>query len=413
MLFGLDLVPAAHLAGWVGAIGRMYLDALSYQLDYHEDADDSLWMDTSRGVFCRGPEGPVWNVGVGFQLDDLPLDAELVKEDVLIRYLATTSVDRGVVKWLSQTYDYQVSRVRVNRPTVISTLNDTILAVESGDWRVHEDTCLGEKTELLYGTRFTLKENGCPLELGLDWEEAWCDWYAQAPSVFHAYGVSLEGDLKAYKLVLPEKLTGTLSQSKAKRQRRQKSSPIYLFLSMSTFWSFDQDGQTPIPADLCRRLGLPPWLSPETWEYTWRTSTYKALRDYQIARKFDPTTTNFAQHHGYRIYDVVKNPGLSGHFKEMDDSDPTESATAPQPREVHTESVHQTETELEDMSLGLPFGDPQREIDSHPDLKAQKYFGGFFFAVHRSVLVPSIAVELLANLRSGLQVRSWVAAIAH
>ncbi|KAL0565446.1 hypothetical protein V5O48_016578 [Marasmius crinis-equi] len=396
--------------------------------------DDSLWLDTSRGVFCRGPPGPSWDER-RLELDNLSLDAELVKEDVLSRYLGSRLGDRGVVEWLlwAVGYNFQVS---VSQPTVISTLDDTILAVRSGVWEepswIGNRSCLGEREELANGTtRFTLKHNRRRLELELDWKEAQCDWLAQALSVFHAHGISLEGDMKTHKLVIPWELTGMLSNSKAKRQRRRESPPIYLFvlpLSTSTFWSFDQGGQTPIPTDLCRHLGLPPLLSPESaGEYTWPTSTYETLRDYQIARKFDPTTTDFAQHNDYRIYDVVKTP-LSIRFEELDDSEPTDSTSTPQ-SEIHAERV---ETEPEDMSLLLLFGNTQ------PDLEAPETLEGFSLAAYRTVLVPStelafskrvwmltavvvvlvfvalrLAAELLANLHGGLQVISWIAAIAH
>ncbi|KAL0564855.1 hypothetical protein V5O48_017183 [Marasmius crinis-equi] len=419
-----NLVPLAHLADRVGEIGRRYLLRLALQMGCWRDS--SLWLDTSRGVFCRGPKGPWWD-GRQMELDNLPLDAELVNEDVLLRYLASRKEDRGVVKWLSRDWDWERSQVKVNRPTVISTLDDTILAVGSGVWRENRESCLGERTELADGTtRFALQHNQRRLWLELDWREEHRNWLAQAPSIFHAHGISLEGDMRPYKLVLLEDLKGTLSKSKAKRRRRRKCSPIYLFFSESIFWSFDRDGQTPIPTDLCRRLGLPPSLSLTTYEYTWETWTYKTLQNYQIARKFDPTTTDFAQRNNYRIYDVVKTP-LSSRFEEIDDSD-AEPASPPQ-SEILAERL---EAELEDMSLELLFGDTQ------PDLEAPEDLEGFSLAAYRIVSVPStelafskrtwmlaavavflvfvalyLATELLANLRGSLQVSSWVAVIAH
>ncbi|KAL0573336.1 hypothetical protein V5O48_008614, partial [Marasmius crinis-equi] len=351
-----DLVPVAHLADRVGKMGEVYLGALAHQMGCW--GDGTLWMDTSRGVFCRGPKGPRWSMRWTDQLDNLPSDTELVKEDVLLRYLASRLGDRGAVHWLCREYKVDSSQVEVDRPTVIWTRDDTILAVGSGIWEEAEQSCLGERTELPNGTtRFTLMHNRRPLELWLDWKETQHDWLAQAPSVFHAHGISLEGDMETYKLVLPRRLVARLSRSKSKRRRRRKCSPIYLFvpLSASTFWSFDQDGQTPIPTDLCHYLDLPPSLSQDTWEYTWPTSFYQALRDYQIGREFDPTTTDFARHNNYYIYDVVKDR-LPSRFEEMNDLDLPESASAPQP-EVHTESTHQIEIELEDLSLELLFGD--------------------------------------------------------
>ncbi|KAL0567357.1 hypothetical protein V5O48_014642, partial [Marasmius crinis-equi] len=91
------------------------------------------------------------------------------------------------------------------------------------------------------------------------------------------------------------------------------------------------------------------------------------LQDYQIGRKFDPTTTDFAQYNNHRIYDVVKD-ALPSRFKEMNDSDLPESASAPQP-EVCTESTHHIEMELEDLSLELLFGDTTAKASSLDDTR--------------------------------------------
>ncbi|KAL0564293.1 hypothetical protein V5O48_017758 [Marasmius crinis-equi] len=339
-----------------------------------------LWMDTSRGVFCRGPRGPWWE-GSRLELNNLPLDAEIIKEDVLARYLASRKLDREVVEWLSWDYDRRdVSQVKVDRPTVISTLDDTILAIRNGVWNDSWD-CLGERTELPNGTtrralrncEFTLKCNQryLALELEFDWEEARRDWLAQALSVFHTHGIPLEGDMSTYKLVLPRLLKGTISLSKAKRRRRRKYSPIYLFvlpLSASTFWSFNQDGQTPIPADLCRYLGLPPSLSLTCWEHSCPTSTYKTLQVYQVARNLDPTTTDFAQHRRNHIYEVVKT-SLSSRFEEIDNLATTEDSPSPKtftrsPSGACTLDDGCQAPDIEDMSLRLLLGDTPLEGSS-------------------------------------------------
>ncbi|KAL0568463.1 hypothetical protein V5O48_013519 [Marasmius crinis-equi] len=320
---------------------------LTNQLQIQMDCyyDETLWMDTLRGVFCRGPKGPYW-VGVGaLGFEDLPSDAELVKEDTLLRYLISRNQDRVVVNGLSLEWNGGTSQLEVNQPTVISTLTDTILAVGSGVWNEEEESCLGEREELVNGaTRFSLLHNGRRLELESDWEESWRGWLAQASNIFHAHGISLEGDMREYKLVLPELLTGTLSNSEAQQRRRKESPPIYLFippLSASTFWSFDPDGQNPITTDLCHHLGLPISLELRCGTYCWRTETYKALQTYQIARGFDPNTNEFARHNRYCIYKIVEQP-FSSRFEEIESSEPTKTSLHP-----------------EDISLGALSGDVQ------------------------------------------------------
>ncbi|KAL0567755.1 hypothetical protein V5O48_014243 [Marasmius crinis-equi] len=354
-----DLVPAAHLVDRVGVIGQAYLRTLAMQMGCRWD--NSLWMDTSRGVFCRGPEGPQHYIMNGFGFDDLPLDAGLVKEDILLRYLTSRKQDREVVQALSLDWDLRTPQSKVERPTVISTLTDTILAVgPSGVWKKEEfkESCLGEREELPNGvTRFTLHHNGQSLELKLDWHEPMCEWLAQATSIFCAHGISLEDNLRAYtnmasELLLPQMLTGTLSNSRAKRQRHKNCPPIYLFippLSTSIFWSFDPDGQNPIATDLCHYLGLPISLVLECTEDSWPTSTYKALLTYQIARGFDPNTTEFARHNRYPIYEIAEQP-LPSRFEQVEDSKPTEMSLCSVPPE-----------EFDDMYLGVMFGDIQPE----------------------------------------------------
>ncbi|KAL0567752.1 hypothetical protein V5O48_014240 [Marasmius crinis-equi] len=347
-----DLVPMAHLVDRVGVIERTYLRTLAIQMGCFDDF--SMWMDTSRGVFCRGPEGPQYGYirGDFDDFHDLPLDAGLVKEDILIRYLTSRKPDCEVVRVLSSVWACNTSQIKVERPTVMSTLMDTILAVERGVWKEDEKSCLCEREELPNGvTRFTLHHNRRHLRLWLDCHKSICDWFAQAPSIFCAHGISLEDNLRTYKLLLPDTLRGTLSNSRAKQRRRKECLPIYFFipLSGSTFWSFDLDGQDPFTTDLCRYLGLPIRLALNCTEDSWPTSAYKALQTYQIARGFDPNTTEFAQHNGYPIYEIAEQ-SLPSRFEQVEDSEPTETSLRSVPPE-----------ELDDMYLGVMFGDVQPE----------------------------------------------------
>ncbi|KAF9254896.1 hypothetical protein L218DRAFT_885297, partial [Marasmius fiardii PR-910] len=63
------------------------------------------------------------------------------------------------------------------------------------------------------------------------------------------------------------------------------------------FWSHNPSGQDPLSRDICRYLGLPIRLSTRVdyYQASWPTKLYKALYDYQVAKGFDPTTTDFSQ----------------------------------------------------------------------------------------------------------------------
>ncbi|KAK1220284.1 hypothetical protein PQX77_016962 [Marasmius sp. AFHP31] len=110
-------------------------------------------------------------------------------------------------------------------------------------------------------------------------------------------------------------LQGDLSYNQFHCQQRSQQ-PIYLFLhppppnpnqcwgetSSLHFWSFHEDGQKPLPPEICNDLGLPTTLEYKDWGYesmSWSTKLYKQLDEYQRLRGFDPTTTNFARHLGY------------------------------------------------------------------------------------------------------------------
>ncbi|KAL0574291.1 hypothetical protein V5O48_007667 [Marasmius crinis-equi] len=316
----------------------------------------NLWLDTSRGVFCCGPEGPEREHGIfGWTVKDLPLDAELLQEDVMLRYLISKKLDRQAVTALSYPSHHEFSRVKVDRSTAISTRTNTILAVVRTVW--HAWSGFGERTELPDGvTRFTLS-NRRQKQLYLSNSDGWSAWTAQASSVFYAHGVPLEGDLCEYRLILPY-LSGGLMSSKAKQRIRKQFSPIYLFIppsSTSTLWSFDLDGRIPISKDLCRYLGLPVRLRPNHWEYSGEASTYQRLRDYQAARGFDPTTTDFARQLGYPIYDVVDQP-LPSRFEELDNPDTIEISSSSTQQDA---ASAETWPEAADFSLGILFGDAQ------------------------------------------------------
>ncbi|KAL0563153.1 hypothetical protein V5O48_018924, partial [Marasmius crinis-equi] len=128
-------------------------------------------------------------------------------------------------------------------------------------------------------------------------------------------------------------LKGSLSQSESKRRRRRQQ-PIYLFIrsppstplrSCTTpslhYWSLEEDGRSPLSIDKCHQLGLPVALKlrvRKPYAQSWSNEIYRRLRQYQIARGFDPTTTDFAQSLGFQ-YPAYKPPqDDSDRFEEVD-----------------------------------------------------------------------------------------------
>ncbi|EEB97110.1 hypothetical protein MPER_03632 [Moniliophthora perniciosa FA553] len=74
------------------------------------------------------------------------------------------------------------------------------------------------------------------------------------------------------------------------------------------FWSFDEDGRSRISEEEWERWGIP-ILTPDTWSgttwFSWPTHVYTALRKWQIARGFDPSTADWAQELGYPEFEII------------------------------------------------------------------------------------------------------------
>ncbi|KAK1234939.1 hypothetical protein PQX77_001848 [Marasmius sp. AFHP31] len=318
-----SLIPLAQFIGTVGQLGLMYLGSLRRQLGCWAA---ELWIDSSRGVICHGPKGPSSFIPEGWFKFDLPPTAELLQEEVFLRFLGcqkSREADDAFMYVMSFTWNVEDVPERVDRPTIFSALTKTPIAVANNIWESEWDN-LVERTCLENGwTRFRLDGDGwLRLSLNEDIDRAWL-W--QALSVFYARGVSLEDDLKDFYLVYPYGwLDGYLDDSPSKCQLRQRQ-PIYLFVyppppnlpngetSPLHHWSFQEDGHSHISPESCFHLGLPVKLDYNNWGHlsrSWLTDRYKLIHQYQTARGFDPTTADFARHLGYRNI-----------FQPFDDSD--------------------------------------------------------------------------------------------
>ncbi|KAL0571635.1 hypothetical protein V5O48_010328 [Marasmius crinis-equi] len=292
---------------------------------------EELWMDPTRGIFCRGPIGPTCYEGTSIiTLDKLPTDVEMLKEDVLLRRLGQLGcdlvLDRKVAGALGA--DWSESRYTISESNSFMIDSTTITLGQARKSRMALSTTGVKRSGTLENgyTRFVLEEEEnliqaievhLPSVLLFPWDGS---WLAQSLSVFHKYGVPLDSDLGQYRILEPDNLVGKLSYSLKKRNRRKNTAPIYLFVMWcrpsSSFWSFDEDGQTPIPASLCNYFGLPPRFEVQMCSYQWPTKAYRSMRDYQIAAGFDPTTLDFATHGNFNFNFTIFNdahlPGTLG-----------------------------------------------------------------------------------------------------
>ncbi|KAJ8081578.1 hypothetical protein PM082_007423 [Marasmius tenuissimus] len=334
LIFPTELLPLSHFVDKLPKLAQMFVETWIIQMccNYTE-----VWMDGSRGLLCRGPDGPDCNIGhFDLGVKDVPSDTSLLKEEALIAYLAQLDsdkeIDKEVVRGIGLTCTGQESEMAVDRPTVLfkaSSSSDDTLAVGEASWKATVGAGIGNR-EMLEGgvVRFTLDPEfrGHRLKLELDADVETDAWLAQSHRVFHERDICLKDDLSAYKLVLPQEMRGKLSHSNGKYKNRALLPTVYLFTSLQstrTFWSFDEAGQTVIPPRTCEFLGLPVDFAVTYWEYTYPTQTYGHMREYQKGRGYDSTTAEFAGHCGYAIYEIVASS--VNRFEEVDTTEPSVS----------------------------------------------------------------------------------------
>jgi hypothetical protein len=114
--------------------------------------------------------------------------------------------------------------------------------------------------------------------------------------------------------------------------------PIYLFIyplpmtvsgiksweeNRTHFWSLDENGRSEMTEEECRRWGVPE-LDANGWYYdrdmyTWPSHVYPAIRNWQVARGFDPTTADFARSLGLPEWEIlIDNEAARSRFEEVD-----------------------------------------------------------------------------------------------
>ncbi|KAG7090028.1 hypothetical protein E1B28_011649 [Marasmius oreades] len=327
-----ELVPFAQMEPRMGSVGLFYIQLLRNSLGC---TINELWMDPTQGRFCRGPIGPkCWDWPKRDFSVIVPSDVEFLKEDVITRYFASKQNDPALLYTLTYSCHYERLDGDIPATYVISGLTDSAIAfVENVRWESWEG-CLDRRRRMRDGTRrFRLRDGR---KIAVDSFSERTAWLAQALSVFHAHNISLD-EAFSTTLVFPRlELTGTLQKSKHKRQRRQVSPPIYLIVLPSPYplyhWSLDPAGQTPpLSPEMCKYFGLPfkLFLKVSPGQCSWPTKVYKLIHDYQIARNFDPKTSDFARSLGYPIFTVIPAENRFQEIVEEHPNMPTDSEPVP------------------------------------------------------------------------------------
>ncbi|THU93263.1 hypothetical protein K435DRAFT_559842, partial [Dendrothele bispora CBS 962.96] len=72
------------------------------------------------------------------------------------------------------------------------------------------------------------------------------------------------------------------------------------------YWSFDPDGSSPLSKRVTEALGLPEFTpKAQLWLYKFADYQYKATRQFQIFRGYNPSTQEFAKRHGLPLVDII------------------------------------------------------------------------------------------------------------
>uniref|UniRef100_A0A0W0F003 Uncharacterized protein n=1 Tax=Moniliophthora roreri TaxID=221103 RepID=A0A0W0F003_MONRR len=207
-------------------------------------------------------------------------------------------------------------------------------------WRWVRMGGLVDRTELDGGLiRFKLdpvQGERIHLRAEYDWLRFQKEWLLQSSRVFDILDVT-EGKEKFF-IIYPHNLFLQSTQcfpmppslhNHEHPIEETPSKPVYLFLhplpttisefiswTDGYFWSFDETGQSQMSEEECRWWKVPvitfdPRHSIQVRPHSWPTHVYIALQDWQKARGFDSTTSDWAQSMGCLELEIV---GTEGHF---------------------------------------------------------------------------------------------------
>ncbi|KAK7045848.1 hypothetical protein VNI00_007270 [Paramarasmius palmivorus] len=119
-------------------------------------------------------------------------------------------------------------------------------------------------------------------------------------------------------------------------EARPKPSHVYLFVepppikvgeSMAWrmnpyFWSLDKTGESKLLKDECYGWNIPiAYASYTPYCYSWRKDDYAALEEWQVARGFDPKTSDWARSMGYPEMEAIGTKRRD-RFEEIVDDTP-------------------------------------------------------------------------------------------
>ncbi|KAK7032360.1 hypothetical protein VNI00_013108 [Paramarasmius palmivorus] len=250
--------------------------------------------------------------------------------------------------------------------------NDVLLINRLTRFKLEASTDIFSHFSSLTWCKFEAKESTLNLEFRFEWYDFERGWISQVPHFSNA--LQLSGNEERFFTIQPPSLGLRMLQSPRQydglgaffRLCDAKKPPlIYLFVHPppicisefkhwlegnipTHFWSLDETGQSQMSEDELEEWGIPkfePRLSPIDPDDSLARATLlhclpphicRALRDWQIAQGYDPSTADYARYMGYPEYEIVNEP-WPGQAKT-----PESHQAEDQEDETEKEAVHES-----------------------------------------------------------------------
>uniref|UniRef100_A0A0W0G4M6 Uncharacterized protein n=1 Tax=Moniliophthora roreri TaxID=221103 RepID=A0A0W0G4M6_MONRR len=266
-----------------------------------------LWVDSKKGRVCSGPEGPYFKAPPRYSatVSAIPLTLEMFKEDIFARFLGQEGDSDMDIVMLYLTdilcWESHFSIVNLNELHVElhSSCGHGVHSFSPDLLRsLRFDTVYSASLEPIARLRGELYRGDCFRSELTDDLEVDSGWLAQCHNVFAAQDI-LDGSERCC-FILSYFLTICVTPAKLNVLNPSPAVPPFswsLTFGQNYYWSLDRDGTSRLPEDACASMDLPQ-LTPKPIQVRldlWPKKAYNTVYKYQIARGFDPTTTQFAE----------------------------------------------------------------------------------------------------------------------
>ncbi|KAK7021734.1 hypothetical protein VNI00_017311 [Paramarasmius palmivorus] len=368
LIFHDELVPIGHFykhSFW----GDIFVWWLRLEMRCYVS---EIWLNM-RGTLIKGPPGPDFSVPGAGTPDKItiPSSAKMLQDDISFHFFQqfpSRTMDCLIVESARRHYSRSPLKCLLhegalnippeNTPETLDGLRiDTVYSPSLGAvarcwdggalWEMERRKGLMDKTVFDDGLiRFKLDGPDVNARFEFDWQRIRKSWLSQSSRIMDACRRS--GTEEQCGIIdSPDDIDLTLKSTRHLVRQRllpfETPPPIYLFIyplpmtmsgikswgiNRTHFWSLDKNGRSEMTEEECRRWGVPELDTDvdfgELYVFTWPSYVYAAIHNWQVARGFDPTTTNFAWSLGYPECDIlIDNETTGSRFEEVHENSST------------------------------------------------------------------------------------------